>query len=857
MKKKISLILFFALMFVSVLFMGNTVFAENAVNEKAGLLIKLGIIDENENDYEKEITRGEFAGYVVKFMGLEASGDRNKRYYIDVPASNHNAADINMLYELGIMSGFGNNIFAPNDYITPNDASKVILRIVGYRDVEGLQVDYGYYAQSYNLIKGNQEVLTYEQFINMAFEALTVPYMVREGNGSYNIDKSKNILSERFDVYVVEGVVSSVENVSLNDDVAGDNLSIIGDTIVENGDVDLYKAFGTEVTAYVRDTDDSYTVIYYTVKKGEEVIIINAYDMEQVDSLNIKYRKNNRTVTEKLPANIKVYKNGVQVKSDIIGALNIKNGEIKLLNDNKIAIVTEADYVIVSSYNADLEKIYTNYGEAIDVKAFKNEIFLFDANGKNISLDALQPGMFLEVFRSKSEIKMYVNNSAITGRITALDDEILEIEDKEYYYEPSCKEYVEKINNSSSIGKFYINRYGYVVYADYVKTSDTWNFGFVARSFIDEDNDGAAVLRIYTTDGVFVNLKTVTRVRVDDNISEPQSVAELFNDSPQLIRYKVNSNGEIISIDTSSTNTNDEFSLTDMSDGFHEKTYFANVGKFGTDIISKNAVIMRIPQIDLSDEEMYMINPKLQELQNYNVAAYTCNPDALAAEVVLVSQLQTGDTLDWAAPLCMLESIETVFDEKTEEVRRKVVCYGLAYHDTMGAGTYGRMEFYIAENYDPNINKQDKDGVFKSCPIDTLQTGDLFLMTRNHKNEIDCVYKAFDHSEDIKLPSRYRTEDGSGQARIASGYANKKVGNYVGIGYTSPSELDEIAYITTSTQYPVIVYDKNANKSNSVYIGSIEDVLTYENVGNEASVLVVHTDNGNPRQCFIYKYGIK
>ena len=56
----------------------------------------------------------------------------------------------------------------------------------------------------------------------------------------------------------------------------------------------------------------------------------------------------------------------------------------------KIAIVTEADYVIVSSYNADLEKIYTNYGE------IQNKGFEFTVNyhkqvnkdfGFNVSLN--------------------------------------------------------------------------------------------------------------------------------------------------------------------------------------------------------------------------------------------------------------------------------------------------------------------------------------------------------------------------------------------------------------------------------------------------------------------------------------
>lgn len=863
MKKRISLFLSFLLVFTALVIPDKYAFADKVKenkNESAGLLMALGIIDSAEDDYERSITRSEFAEFVVKFLNTEAFGNINARYYLDVPSSLHGAGEINLLYEMGLMRGVGNNSFAPNDTISSKDAAKVLLTAAGYKENGVFKIDYDYYAQKYKLISKNAKAISYGQVLDMLCEALTVPLMELETDGSYVINEEKSILSEKFDVVLIEGLVTSVENISLNNATAGENASIIAGEVVENGDVNLYDAFGCEVKAYVKDTSDSYTVLYYSLKEDKDVTVINAYDMEPVTSLEITYKKNNRTATEVLPANVKVYKNGEQIKSGLIDALNIKNGEIKLLDNNKTAIVKTADYVVVKSYNDTLETIFTEYGKKIDLKADTQKFIIYDENGLKTSVAALKEGSFLEVYRSSNMTEMHISNNIIVGNIKNVDEETATVDDTVYNYEEECGELLNKYLSTGGTVKLYLNQYGYIVYAESEEVGTSWRIGFAARVKNDEDS-GDAVVKLYTDEGKFTAFHTSERTRVDGSIKTAAEIEKMFLNDPQLIRFKLNSSGKIMEIDTASDKGNTEYSLTDIGGGFKNRPYQKHeAGKFGKDVLCGESLIMQVPPLDEADnEEGYALNPSLITGASYYAAAYSSDPDAFSADVIVVAAQKRAGFLEWTAPLCMLDKVVTIWDEKKEEVRTKVICYGQADSVATTAGASGRLEYYVAEDYDPNVISTDKDGIYQSCPLSELEQGDLFLMTRNGYDEIDGVYQAFDYSKEEKMdPKKQRysspTDLGENEARIIMGFANDKKGAYVKMGYDSPAEFNEYVFFHGQPNFPVIVFDKTA-RENKIFIGTIDDVMTYKEAGDNASVMVTNSYGGREREVFIYKYG--
>lgn len=133
----ISAILVTQLAFSTILFAANDEAAaitksENALNDKLKVLSALGVA---ESISETNITRGEFAIYVAKMMGLEASGSVSDRYFKDIDRNSRYAAAVHSLYSRGIVNGVEEGYFAPDDAIESRTAAVILLRAAGYANI--------------------------------------------------------------------------------------------------------------------------------------------------------------------------------------------------------------------------------------------------------------------------------------------------------------------------------------------------------------------------------------------------------------------------------------------------------------------------------------------------------------------------------------------------------------------------------------------------------------------------------------------------------------------------------------------------------------------------------------------------
>lgn len=93
------------------------------------------------------ITRAEFATVVCKYMGGDSRATAPKSaVFQDVPANNWAANYIAWAVEHGIVSGYGNGMYGPNDSVTYEQAIKMLLCAVGCEDeaVDAGGWPYGY-----------------------------------------------------------------------------------------------------------------------------------------------------------------------------------------------------------------------------------------------------------------------------------------------------------------------------------------------------------------------------------------------------------------------------------------------------------------------------------------------------------------------------------------------------------------------------------------------------------------------------------------------------------------------------------------------------------------------------------------
>jgi uncharacterized repeat protein (TIGR02543 family) len=108
--------------------------AEEAVNDMGSRLVVTGLSSDDYNP-EGDMTRGDFASVIVKALGLLRIGE-GQAVFSDVASDNPNFDAIYIAYEYGLINGYGDNKFGPDDTITREQAMVMIARAMDIAELE-------------------------------------------------------------------------------------------------------------------------------------------------------------------------------------------------------------------------------------------------------------------------------------------------------------------------------------------------------------------------------------------------------------------------------------------------------------------------------------------------------------------------------------------------------------------------------------------------------------------------------------------------------------------------------------------------------------------------------------------------
>lgn len=147
LKKAITIILALAMM------SGTSVFASNETEESNNATqieqnsevtafesdisraVSLGIINNENYNFNDDITREQFCNFVYNFVNPIKELPIFK--YERAPFDDTNGNDkITVLYSAKIVSGKGDYIFSPNDKLTREEAATILCRAANYLDIE-------------------------------------------------------------------------------------------------------------------------------------------------------------------------------------------------------------------------------------------------------------------------------------------------------------------------------------------------------------------------------------------------------------------------------------------------------------------------------------------------------------------------------------------------------------------------------------------------------------------------------------------------------------------------------------------------------------------------------------------------
>ena len=231
---------------------------DKVVNKDAvSMLTTLGVINGKEDgsyfDPTGNVTRAEMAKMIATVLNQGADVDG---LYVGMntgltDVKGHWAESyINYCYSLGIIAGRGNGKFDPAATVTGNEAAKMLLVAAGYdAQLEGLTgADWAIKTASLastlgifdNLSVATSDPLTRDNAALLIYNALDIEMIQKYENGyAIAFEDHRTLLSTKYGVYKVEGVVTGNEWAQLEDTDSEDALAT-GKTKMDH--VKVYKS---------------------------------------------------------------------------------------------------------------------------------------------------------------------------------------------------------------------------------------------------------------------------------------------------------------------------------------------------------------------------------------------------------------------------------------------------------------------------------------------------------------------------------------------------------------------------------------------------------------------------------------
>ena len=571
MKKLLALMLSAVMVFT----MGTGVFAYSDVkegtyvSEAVTVLSDLDILDGYTDGTFKPdatVTRAEMAKIICETLGHN-SLTSGVTPFDDVAATHWAAGYINMAYGLGIISGYGDNKFGPEDTVTYEQAVKMIVCALGYEPMAankgGWPTGYTSVGTSIGVTKGMNTSARGDIAV-LVYNALNTPVMEQTSYGTdarYEVldgagnKEYKTILTNQ-DIYVINGIVNeSSRNDSVNikftkDSKDGEFIKDKSD-IFNVGDTNIVDYMHQDVEAYVLDEDGEYTVLAVKAAKKTETFTIVSDDIKvitgnkvtyYVDSLNSSKTKN-LTVDEDV---VIEYNKGAEDKvlADFEGVKDIELVFVENDGDDDydVIIATEYTSVLVETVDAYKERIGFSNGKTItfDFDDEDKTYIFVDDEGNELTLADFEEDDVVAYVADSDNIKetasyikiIKLSNSVIYGRVDSVDssENVISIDDEDYEV---ADDVWSKVSKAGTEGVFYVGITGKIVYFD--GSGVVGKYGYITKVGTNDGLNDETVVKMLTANGI-------DRYIVRDNLT----VTDAYENC--LVEYKINNKGLISSI---------------------------------------------------------------------------------------------------------------------------------------------------------------------------------------------------------------------------------------------------------------------------------------------------------------------
>ena len=604
LKKILSLTIVFAMVMSVVAFAGykDVDYDEDyagAVELLSALEIFVG--DQNGNfNPDKTISRAEMAAIICRAKGLEdaAQASKGETAYTDVPAHHWASGYVNIASQTGIIAGYGNGKFGPDDDVTYEQAVKMIVCALGFEPMAkakgGWPAGYMVVGNTYKITEGAsaaQGALRKTVAVLMN-NGLTTPMMDQTTWGSDAqfevLDGSRGKLYRTLltdmDIYVATGIVGN----KAYDEIAFTISEDSDDGEFNEGDEEYFEINGTDIAGFKHQSVEAYVskksrnsyevVAVVSAVEGSSFTIVSD-DIESYASNKVEYfvdpANSSKTKTIKLEKNPDVEFNSSGYNGSLADLLlyeeDVELTFIENTGDNTYDAIVATKYLSakVDYVDANKDKI-TIDGKTV-LLDFDDEdltIILEDMDGNKLDLYDFETDDVVAVVADNSNFKNYVDyirivkldNSVIRGSV----DGTYTASNGVRYVIIDGEDYIDGSSGSLGVGDeglFYLGMTGKIISFD--GSSASKDYAYVLECALSTSNfsDDLWQIKLLTSDnGVrtytltddaseyFVN-SYASKIDLDATTKSKQLFASLSSsqkaDADRLITFKTNAKGYI------------------------------------------------------------------------------------------------------------------------------------------------------------------------------------------------------------------------------------------------------------------------------------------------------------------------
>lgn len=479
---------------------------------------------------DASITRAEFAALTVRFAGMEesANGYYGANSFYDVSQSDWYSEYAAFCKSMGFIDGYSDGSFGGNDSITSKQAVKIVLSVLGYKNIAESSGGYpdGYLKLAYEngLLKGvtaGDTSATRGEIARLLVNALDTKIAdetYTTGSKEYYITDTTQIENLGYVKYT--GYVDAVYSLSADNGLsveAEDEIIIGGNKYLLLSKSDPAEFFGLEVDFYVKEErgGNADEIYHIALAKNDKSISVDAGDILDSTTLSVfRYNNGSGNKSVNLSAPLIIYNGKVLTTAQMTDSvLKIGNGSVTLLdsdsdgNYEKI-LVWEYSALVVRSVSEDAIYAELSRNVAIPEEDDRDGAVVVYKNGKKCTLADIVKGDVISAYASKDGkyVRIVADGAKVEGTVTATAQQDgkneFDLDNGRTY---TTESYYQSLINSDSSRidipepgdnvVLYLDSYGRIAFSELVLDNSGLRYGYLIDSAVDGGISGTVWIK--------------------------------------------------------------------------------------------------------------------------------------------------------------------------------------------------------------------------------------------------------------------------------------------------------------------------------------------------------------------------